>query len=105
MTKEKERKKKEIEHIAHLSRLQLSDDEADSIFEQIEKIIEYFSKLSELNLEKVEPTSWTVGFSQRLREDLPQKFENPEKIVELFPASRETYVVVPPMIEDKKKKS
>lgn len=48
---------KDVEHVAKLARLELSDDEKEKLTEQLNAILHYAEKLSELDTDQVEPTS------------------------------------------------
>lgn len=61
--------KKEIEHLAELSRLELTDDEKKLYSEQLSSVLDYFNKLQEVNTEKVEITSQVTGLENVTRED------------------------------------
>ena len=60
----------DIEHLAKLSRLKLTDAEKEKFSNQMGTIIEYIEKLSELDTENVEPTANVLGLSNVFREDV-----------------------------------
>ncbi|MGP3667182.1 MAG: Asp-tRNA(Asn)/Glu-tRNA(Gln) amidotransferase subunit GatC [Candidatus Bathyarchaeota archaeon] len=62
----------EIEHLAWLARLELTEDEKKLYVKQLNKVLEYFSILSELNTEKTPPTYHLVGKVNVFREDEPK---------------------------------
>ncbi|MBI3366706.1 Asp-tRNA(Asn)/Glu-tRNA(Gln) amidotransferase subunit GatC [Candidatus Roizmanbacteria bacterium] len=55
--------KKDILHLAKLSRLQLNDKEIEKYLSQLEETVKYVNNLKELNTEKVTPTSQTTNLS------------------------------------------
>jgi aspartyl-tRNA(Asn)/glutamyl-tRNA(Gln) amidotransferase subunit C len=61
----------DIEHMAMLARLKLTPDEKERISGQMETVLEYIEKLSELNTDNVEPTAHVLGLSNVFREDEP----------------------------------
>lgn len=61
--------KKEIEHLAKLARLELTEDEKKLYSEQLSSVLDYFNKLQEVNTEKVEITSQVTGLENITRED------------------------------------
>lgn len=61
--------KKEIEHLARLARLELTEDEKKLYSEQLSSVLDYFNKLEEVNTEKVEITSQVTGLENITRED------------------------------------
>ena len=60
---------KQIEHIAKLSRLELTEDEKKLYSEQLSSVLEYVELLSEVYTENVEPTSNITGLKNVTRED------------------------------------
>ena len=60
---------KDIEYIATLSRIELSDTEKEMYVHQIDDILSYIEKLNKLNTEKVKPVTHTVNINNVFRED------------------------------------
>lgn len=61
--------KKEIEHIAELSRLELSAEEVQKFGGQLDSILEYVGQLNEVVTDGVEPTAQVSGLSNIWRAD------------------------------------
>ena len=61
--------RQEVEHIAHLARLEFSGHELESFTGQLNNILDYFDKLSEVDTASVEPTSHAVKIANVFRED------------------------------------
>lgn len=62
--------KKEVEKVANLARLDLSEGEAETFTDQIGAILSYVEKLKQLNTEGVEPTSHIIPIHNVFREDI-----------------------------------
>ena len=79
--------REEIDHLAELSDLSLSDKEAESLKGDLENIIKYISQLNELDTEGVEPTYQVFEMENVWREDdiIPQEADR-EKLLNLAPA-------------------
>ena len=60
----------DIEHLAKLARLKLTDEEKEKFSNQMGTIIEYIEKLGELDTKNVEPTANVLGLSNVFREDV-----------------------------------
>ena len=60
---------KDVRHVALLARLALTDEETALYTEQLGRILHYVEKLSELDTEGVEPTTYTVPLREVFRED------------------------------------
>lgn len=70
--------KKEVEKIAKLAKLHLSEEEKDKFRGHLNQILAYVEKLNELDTEDVEPTSYVQHSGDVMREDrvmesLPQR--------------------------------
>ncbi len=61
--------KKEVEHVALLARLALSDEERESFVRQLSQILDHASKIAELKTEGVQPTSHPLPLKNALRKD------------------------------------
>ncbi len=76
--------KKEIEHIANLAKLELSEEEKEIFGRDLSFILEYFSLLDELDVSKIEPTFHsTEKFlikEERMREDEVKNWSEEEKM-------------------------
>jgi aspartyl-tRNA(Asn)/glutamyl-tRNA(Gln) amidotransferase subunit C len=64
--------KDEVLHVARLARLELTDDEVARFQEQLSAIIDAVSKVSELDLADVPPTSHPLEIANAWAEDEPR---------------------------------
>jgi aspartyl-tRNA(Asn)/glutamyl-tRNA(Gln) amidotransferase subunit C len=62
----------QVLHVARLARLELSDAEVDRMAAELSGILEHVDRISELDLEGVEPTSHVVELENVLRADEPR---------------------------------
>ena len=53
--------KQEVEHVAKLARLELSEQEKEKLTDQLSNILTYVEKMSELDTKGVEPTSHVLA--------------------------------------------
>lgn len=60
----------EIEHIAALAHLIISSDNYDLFASQLSSILQFISKLQEVSLSEVEPTSQVTGLVNGYRTDI-----------------------------------
>jgi aspartyl-tRNA(Asn)/glutamyl-tRNA(Gln) amidotransferase subunit C len=60
-------------HVAHLARLELRDDELERLGAQLNDILEAVSKVSELDLADVPPTSHPLQIANAWAEDSPRE--------------------------------
>src|SRR5476649_536866 len=61
--------KKDVEHVARLARLALSEEEKDRYTGQLASILTYIEKMSALNTDHVVPTTHVLPLSNVWRED------------------------------------
>lgn len=62
----------DVEKVSLLARLRLSDDELDTMTEQLGKIVAYIDQLSELDTADVVPMAHAVELTNVLVEDQPR---------------------------------
>lgn len=74
--------KAQVQHIAELSNLTLTDEEVDKFTPQLLRIIEFVKTLQEVDTTDVEPTANTTGLENVLRED--EIVESEIKVDEVF---------------------
>ncbi len=60
---------KDVEHIAKLSRLDLSEPEKKKFSSELSSILDYIEQLKEVNVENIEPTAQVAGLANVTRED------------------------------------
>ncbi len=92
--------KEQIKNLAKLARLKLSDEEIESLAEDLSKILNYVKKIEELNLENIEPLTSIID-KLEFREDEERKGddEEREKIINNFPQRENNYLKVPKILE------
>ena len=59
----------QVEHIAHLARLEFGEKELEAFTRQMDNILSYFDKLKEVDTTSVEPTSHAIRVTNVFRED------------------------------------
>lgn len=62
--------KAQIEHLAHLARLDITENEKEKYAGQISSILDYFDQLKELDTENVEPLAHVFDLVNVTREDV-----------------------------------
>jgi aspartyl-tRNA(Asn)/glutamyl-tRNA(Gln) amidotransferase subunit C len=85
---------KEVEQVAKLARLELSDDEAARLTGQLDTILSYVAKLDELNTTDVTPTTHTQKVVNAFREDeVGVSLERNRALANCADANGEAFVV------------
>jgi aspartyl-tRNA(Asn)/glutamyl-tRNA(Gln) amidotransferase subunit C len=62
----------QVDHVARLARLELSEAEAERMAAELSKVLDHIEKIRELDLEGVPPTSHVVDVVNVLRADEPR---------------------------------
>jgi len=91
--------KETVRHIAHLSRIELQPNELEKLSGQLHDILGFIDKISDLDIDKVEPASHILPISNVLREDKPHISLSPEKALENAPSRKGNFFSVPKIIE------
>ncbi len=88
--------REQVLHVAHLARLALSEEEVERFREQLGAILEAVSKIAELDLAEVEPTSHPLDVVNVLAEDEPEPCLAREEALANAPHAEDGYFAVPP---------
>ncbi len=65
--------KEQVQHVAKLARLTLTEEETDLYANQLSKIFDYIDQLNEVNTEGVEPMTQPIPTVNVMREDIVKK--------------------------------
>ncbi|NLP44468.1 MAG: Asp-tRNA(Asn)/Glu-tRNA(Gln) amidotransferase subunit GatC [Peptococcaceae bacterium] len=90
--------RKEVEHVADLARLKLTEQEIELYTEQLNSILEYAAKLQQIDTTNVEPTAHAVQLYNVLREDEITDSMETEKVFENAPWAEDGYFRVPKIV-------
>ena len=89
----------EVEHIAALARLRLTDDEKARYREQLSAILDYMARLRRLDTEAIEPTATVLPLHSVLRPDVVEPSLTPEALLAAAPAVEAQMFRVPPVLD------
>lgn len=90
---------KDVEHVAALARLELSDEEKTLYTDQLNAILKYAEQLNALDTDGVEPTSHAVPLYNVLREDEVKPSLPLEKVMLNAPEEEDGQFKVPAVLE------
>lgn len=90
---------KDVEHVAKLARLELSEPEKEQFTEQLNAILKYAEKLNSLDTENVEPTSHVLPITNVMREDVQRPSLPIEKVLLNAPDEEDGQFKVPAVLE------
>ena len=88
--------REQLLHVAHLARLELREDEIERLEAQLNDILEAVSKVSELDLADVPPTSHPLDVVNVWAEDEPHESLSIEEALANAPEREGSYFKVPP---------
>ena len=91
----------EVMKVGKLARLEIAPGELDSLASHFNSILDYFSKLEELDLSAVDPFTIEDAQPMRLREDEVKPYDNREGILEQSPSRDGDFIRVPKIGGDK----
>lgn len=89
----------EVEYVAHLARLEISDAEKEKFTAQLNDILLYIDKLNELDTQGVEPMSHAIAVTNAFREDKTSNSIGTQDSLANAPDSRGEFFRVPKVIE------
>jgi aspartyl-tRNA(Asn)/glutamyl-tRNA(Gln) amidotransferase subunit C len=89
----------EVDHIASLARLQLTDDEKSRFREQLSSILDYMAMLRRLDTSAIEPTATVLPLRTVLRPDVVTPSLPVGELLALAPEAEAHMFRVPPVLE------
>lgn len=89
----------EVEHVAKLARLAITEEETERYSQQLSNIMTYIEKLKELDTSQVKPTSHVLPMKNVFREDQVRPSLPREEILKNAPDRTEEFFRVPKIIE------
>ena len=90
----------EVEHVARLARLELSEDEKERMTAQLDAILGYMDTLNALDTSGVEPTTTVIPMVSVMREDVVRPSLSREDALANAPDREDVFFRVPRIIED-----
>jgi len=89
----------EVQRIAELARIGVSDAEARAVQSQLNDIFELIGRMQKVDTEGVEPMSHGQDLELRLREDIVTERDQREQFLSLAPEREQGLYLVPKVIE------
>ena len=82
MAKDKKISLEEVEHIAELARIELTEKEKRKFSDELSDILGYVEQLQKVNTKNIEPVSQVTGLVNVVRKDVAEDFrEDGRKII------------------------
>lgn len=87
--------KKEVERVAKLAYLDISEKEKNLYVEQLSEVLDYVGQLKEVDTKNVEPTAQVTGLENVYEGDIPRPSESsPNDLLAGTPEMQDGYVKV-----------
>ncbi len=91
---------KDVEHVARLARLELSEADKERMRRELDSILSYIDKLRAVDTEGVEPTSHAVPLTNVMREDVTRPSFPQSDMLANAPERSGDFFRVPKIIEE-----
>ena len=88
----------DVEHVAYLARLGLTDEELTRLQGQLNHILEQYARLAELETDDIPPTAQTIELENILRDDVARPSMPPEAVLANAPERDGEFFVVPAIL-------
>lgn len=90
----------EVDHVAMLARLGLTDEEREQMRTQLSSILEHIDRLQELDTEAIPPTAQVITLQNVMRDDTPRPSFVVEEVLRNAPRSEDDMFKVNAVLED-----
>jgi len=88
----------DVEHVAHLARLGLTQEELDRLEGQLNHILDQYAILARLDTDAIPPTAQTIELENILRDDVVRPSLPVEAVLGNAAATDGPFIVVPPIL-------
>jgi len=91
----------DVRKVAHLARIHLSDEEAETFQGQFEQILHYVVQLNQIDVEGIEPTAHAAAVFDVIRDDvaLSEHQLSQEEALRNAPATAHDQIKMPKVVE------
>ena len=91
--------REQVEHVAHLARLGLTDDEKARLEEQLSHILEAMQVIDRLDTSAIPPTAHVIPLQTVMREDAVRPSLPVDEVLRNAPRREGDFFRVPPVLE------
>ena len=89
----------QIQRIAHLARIEISDDEARRVLQQLTDIFAMIERMQAVDTTGVEPMADPLGGAQRVRDDVVTEEDQRPAVMANAPEQQDGLFLVPRVLE------
>lgn len=91
----------EVEHVAHLARLGLTEDELTRLEGQLNHILDQYAILADVPTDDIAPTAQTIELENILRDDIVRPSLPVAAVLENAPVRNGEFIVVPAILDER----
>lgn len=92
----------DVEHVARLARLDLTDEEMDLFTGQLGDILEHAADIEALDVGDIPPTSMPLPMVNVMRADVIRESVDREEVLDQAPAAEDGQFRVPPVLGEER---
>ncbi len=92
--------REQVEHIADLAKIGLSEDEVELFREQLSAVLDYAAALQRLDTGAIPPTARVLERTNVMRPDVAAPSLPVEDVLANAPSRQDDFFCVPPVIEE-----
>ncbi|MBR3890030.1 Asp-tRNA(Asn)/Glu-tRNA(Gln) amidotransferase subunit GatC [bacterium] len=86
---------KDVEHVAKLARLNLTEEEKEKFTSQLGDVLKYVEQMNEVDTSDVKPMSHAIDFVNVMREDEVKYEQTKEELMKNAPDAEDGFFKVP----------
>jgi len=86
---------KDVEHVAKLARLNLTEEEKEKFTRQLGDVLKYVEQMNEVDTTDVEPMAHSIDFVNVMRDDKVVYEQNKETLMQNAPQEENGFFKVP----------
>lgn len=86
---------KDVEHVAKLARLELTEEEKEKFTSQLGDVLKYVEQMNEVDTSDVEPMAHAIDFVNVMREDEVKYEQSKEELMKNAPDAEDGFFKVP----------
>ena len=85
----------DVEHVAKLARLDLTEEEKVKFSKQLGDVLKYVEQMNEVDTSNVEPMAHAIDFVNVMREDVVKYEQSKEELMKNAPDAEDGFFKVP----------
>lgn len=91
--------REEVEHVALLARLGLTDEELETFAGQLSAILDYMRIINQLETSEIPPTAQVIPLRNVMRDDIPRPSLPIDEVLQNAPDREGSYFRIPPVLD------